>query len=196
MDGRFGRNRVVRDLSDPEANAKAINAGATVISGRSLSADQWENSRRFESTPAAGKSKWGTPKPYSDDPEAKPVETLPESEWNADMKYVAWLAEEICLWAHEFRCDVRITYGKRNHGACYGNRTLDFNLNVLGRKFFNISDQGQIIKIVDLIIHELAHEKADNHLSDEYHRECTRVGAKAWHWALVQNGDVESIFGP
>ena len=188
MDNRFGKDRVVRDLSDAEANVKALNSGATVISGRSLSSEQWENSRKFNSTPTAGKSKWATPKPYSDSSDAEPVRTLPPEDWGQNIEYVAWLSKKLCRWSHGFECDVRITYGKRNHSACYGNRTLDFNLNVLGRRFFNISDESQIVKIVDLIIHELAHENADNHLSDEYHRECTRIGAEAWHWALVQQG--------
>tara|TARA_R100000655_G_scaffold3892_5_gene12981 strand:- start:218 stop:1681 length:1464 start_codon:yes stop_codon:yes gene_type:complete len=190
LDQRFGRNRVAYDPSDKEANSRAVNAGATVIAGRSLSKEQWENSRRFSSTKPSGQSQFSTPSPYSDDPNAPQVRLLDESEWDSGMKHAAGLARELSMQAHGFSCNVRITYGARNHLACYAKSeihdspdsigTLDFNLNTLGRKWFDQPDS----KMLDLIIHELAHENADNHLSDEFHKECTRIGGEAFEMGV------------
>ena len=176
MNSRFGKDRVVYDLSDPEANAQAINAGASVIHGRSLSKEQWENSRRFSTISPAGQSRFASAKPYSDDPNATPVRVLAWDEWTTEMHRVESMAKNLCRIAHGFECDVRITYGKRNHSACYGGRCLDFNLNVLGRAWFERPDS----VIMDLVIHELAHEKADNHLEDSFHGECTRIAGLAF----------------
>lgn len=168
---RFGRGAVSYDPSDREANARATVEGKTVIAGRSLSSEQWANARRFESITPAGRSSFATPKPYSDDPNAEPVKLLDPSKWDEGMLWVEVMARSISKQCHGRECDVRITYGKRNHSACYGGGTLDLNLNVLGRKWF----AGRLASIVDLIIHELAHEVAESHLSDAFHSECTRI---------------------
>ena len=58
--------------------------------------------------------------------------------------------------------------------ASYGNQHLRFNMGRLGRKWFN-----QITaETVELVLHELAHEFCEDHLSSEYHRALTSLGVK------------------
>ena len=102
IDQRFGKDAVSYDPSDPEANAQAINAGASVIHGRSLSADQWKNSRRFQTVTPAGRSGFATAKPYSSDPNAPSVRTLSHDEWTPAMLRVESMTRNLCKIANGF----------------------------------------------------------------------------------------------
>jgi hypothetical protein len=58
---------------------------------------------------------------------------------------------------------------------------LTLNLGRLGHKFF---DHGISDDVNDLLIHELGHHWSGDHLSDDYHRALTRLGAKMVRLAL------------
>ena len=179
MDERFGKDRVGFDPNDREACARAVNSGATVIGGRSLSSEQWANAKRFGSVVTAGKSTFATHK--DGEPEDISGTRIDDAAWTDGMKFVKSLTQAICMEAHGFKCNVWVIRSeKRSMQACYGSSTVSFNLNSLGRKWFD----GDIRALVDLITHELAHDKAPNHFSDEFYNECTRIAGAAVSLAL------------
>lgn len=65
--------------------------------------------------------------------------------------------------------------------ACYGHGKLDFNLFLLGHKWF---DQGMTEAVDELLIHELAHQHSRDHLSSDYHDALCRLGAMLKRLAL------------
>jgi hypothetical protein len=58
--------------------------------------------------------------------------------------------------------------------ARYGQGSLLLNKVRLGRGFFDELNE----PVVDLLIHELGHEYESNHLSDDYYRALTKLGAR------------------
>jgi len=72
----------------------------------------------------------------------------------------------------QIACDVNL-----NAGATYGpSGTLVFNLMGLSHTFFARPNHDE--EVLGLILHEFAHEFVRDHLSDEYHRTCCRLGAR------------------
>ena len=57
IDLKFGKKRVSFDPSDPEANKIAMSQGYTVIPGRGLNKDQWQNIKRSGGVKPAGQVK-------------------------------------------------------------------------------------------------------------------------------------------
>lgn len=176
LTGRFGEKRVTYDPSDPEANHRAVAEGYTVVSGRMLNADEWENNRRNELTLAAGKL-FPTPKPYSDDPNAPPADVIPEEQWTDGMRRVAAFARRMHRLALGEMVRVSVVNTPNYFAACYARGVLDFNLRRLGHKFFdNFPDNRE--QVLHLLIHEFGHFDSPNHLSKDYHEGICRVGAK------------------
>ena len=175
MDSRFGEKRVAYDPSDKEANRIAAAEGYTVVHGGALTKGQWENVKSSESLPPAGQV---TPSnsvlqgnPNGKDP------AIPEKKWTEDMRRTVTLARLMAEDLMGVEVAVRIVLDKKNRGtsAWYGGRSLTFNLQSLGHKFFKPSNlEGQ----VDLILHEFGHEYESNHLSANYYHALTRLGAK------------------
>jgi hypothetical protein len=62
--------------------------------------------------------------------------------------------------------------------ACYGDGELHVNVARLGKAFFSGTLHERIEKWSDLLIHEFAHEYESNHLSENYHNACTRLGGR------------------
>ena len=71
LDARFGKERVSYDPSDPQANKRAAAEGKTVVYGNMMSRQEWENTRRTNTTPPAGQV-FPSPKPF--DPDGVPAE--------------------------------------------------------------------------------------------------------------------------
>lgn len=183
---KYGEKSVAFDPTNPEANAEAAAHGFTVIPSRGLSSGQRANlysagtlrtsSQQF---PTAGKGA------YSDDPNAKPVDVIPESQLTEGMRkmreYTIGVARKILgkqVHVRFVQCDDLMGMGWR---ACYGrghalsSSDFDYNVTVLGRKSF---DGPITIDQDSLILHELAHEFESNHLCEGYYRACTNLGAK------------------
>jgi len=98
LDLRFGEKRAAYDMSDPEANKTWMSKGGTVVYGGMMSAAEWKNAKEAGAIQPAGQL-CPTPKPYSDDPDAKPVTIIPEDQWTAGMRnivdYAMFLAKEL-----------------------------------------------------------------------------------------------------
>jgi hypothetical protein len=191
MDEKFGEKRASYDPSDPEANVKGHIDGGTIVTGRMLSKEQWENVKRSGAIQPAGQV-WPTPKPYSNDPNADPAEIISRSDWSPGMKnveeYARFLAEEL------MGIDLVVTFVKRlgsSVAACYGRDSrnvgrLDFSLQGLGRAWFDKIDE----KVDALLIHEFGHQYASVHYSDEYFDALCDLGARLKILALNKPNEI------
>jgi hypothetical protein len=177
VEARFGKKRAIYDPSDREANMALTGSGYTVIPGAALPKAAWAAVRAAGAAQPSGKIA-PTPKPYSDDPDAPEVEVIPRAQWTKGMAQV----EEITRWcAKHLRVhnDLLVTFVKsrnRTWSACFG-RGLDWNVGCLGKKWFDEWYQHPV-HLIDIIIHELAHSKAGNHLDHGFHKACTWFGAE------------------
>lgn len=168
MTKRFGERRVSYDVSDPEANNKAVANGYTLVTGGMLSKAAWGNVREAAAIAPAGKvfpthPDNGTP--------------FIAAEETAGMKHVRRYACEFA--AATIGCDIVVKFGKQvsREVASFGGRELQFNVRNLGASWFNLKDNR--LAIDDLIIHELGHYYESNHLSEKYYDALTRIAAKA-----------------
>jgi hypothetical protein len=152
---------------------KAFQAqGGTIVVG--LSKGEWANVRRAGAVQPAGKI-CPTAKPYSLDPNAPPVDVVPEDKWTEGMKnmaaYAVFLGQELM----GVQITVSVVRTTNNFAACYGSGRLDFNLFRLGHKWFD----GGVTEDVDrLLIHEYGHQFSGDHLSEDYHEALCLLGAR------------------
>lgn len=170
---RFGDKRVIADPSDPEGTKRAVSEGYTVIQPGSLSAAEWRNVRRDTVALPAGQV---TPsaKPYSAN--GDPLKLLAESDWTAGMELVAAYAKDLGRELLGREVEVRIAREFTwPYAATYGQGELTFNLGKLGHAWFN---QGPREEVDKLLLHEYAHERESDHLSDGFHRAICSLGAK------------------
>jgi hypothetical protein len=172
LDIRFGLNRVAFDPSDHEANKRAMDNGYTVVPGRALGKNEWDKAKASGAIQAAG--------------QVFPtgMETSPHGQkaihWNhltCEQKLMILFTERLARELMDFYVEVKIYNLADKAAAFYGGRRLGYNLMRLGKRWFSNFPKN-MQDVLDLIIHELAHENAKDHLSDAYHRETTRIGAK------------------
>lgn len=191
MNLRFGEKRVIYDLTDPEANKLAVSKGYTVIHGRSLSKDEWESVKRTKAALPAGQVT-PSPKPYSDDPNADPVDIIPRDKWTQEQELVCDYSAYIGTALLGVKVIVSLVYTSNRFRAAYGKDDqtkgrLDLNLKRLGKAFFKKvaeHDLDTVDRLHDLLIHEFAHHTSLDHLSSEYHGACTSLGSKLVRLAL------------
>lgn len=180
FESRFGKDAVIYDPSDMEANKRAMDDGRTVVMGGNMSKEEWANVKRHNLAAAAGKV-------YT----SHKIETDPDGrEWTQakhvthGMLRVAQFARELAR--HTFGISITVEFVSeptmRHMGACYGGRLLRYNVGTLGYAAF---ENGLTKALLDLTIHELAHEKALDHLSDAFYKACTLIGAEAVVLALA-----------
>lgn len=180
LDLRFGDRRVTYDPSDQEANMIAVSRGYTVIAPGSLSGDEWKNVKAHELSLPAGQVT-PSPKPFSET--GGPLKLLEHDDLTPGMlgfeKYSNILAD--LLLGHpvsvKFANDVGWPFG-----GCYGSTTLTVNVGSVGKRWFEGSWCQRIYHWTGFLLHEFAHEYVSNHLTEDFHKTCCRLGAK-----LAQN---------
>lgn len=180
LDLRFGEKRVAADPTDPEANKRAAAAGYTVVPGGAMAGQEWANAKRDNLVLPAGQV-FPTPKPFC--PDGRPVKLLPEKDWTPAISRVHQYAARIAqrLIGHAVAVEIANDPGWST-AACYGaGNGLHLNVAKLGRAWFESENEEEIDR---LLIHEFAHEFCPDHLSDEYHRACCRLGAQLKRLAL------------
>ena len=179
---RFGEKRVAYDPSDPEANARAVAEGYTVVTGSQLSKQEWANAKRAGAMTPAGQvtpsSKVRTSLLGDYDPR------VPEKDWTSQQRWVLEHAVRLgdALLEIKVRAEL-VDDRKQRYGACFGDAKVSFNLNGfagLGKTWFNrCATEGPLSEELNhLIIHEFAHHFEGNHLSSKYYDALSRLGAK------------------
>jgi hypothetical protein len=180
---QHGNQRVVLDPRDPEANAKAFQHGFTVIRGSAYSKEQWEQIRRAEAAPPSTQL-FPTQQVYSDDPDAPVARIIPEEKWTPGMATIAKYATELAWRTIHKSISVRFeTRFGAIDAANYGGQSLCFNVSRLGYAWF---DQGITVQVNDLLIHELAHDGGNSHLTKEFDSALSRIGAEMVNLALTE----------
>jgi hypothetical protein len=195
LDKRYGKKRAMHDRTDPEANHTLIGAGYTVIPERSYTPEVRKKFLDLGSARKSGALR-PTPKPYSMDPDAPETEFIHPDNWSDGMEEVAEISQYLCKTLGITR-KLEVSFVKptqRHWAACWGDGSyegdqcsLDFNVTRLGRKWF-ANWSSHVEALLDLLIHEFAHHNASNHLSEEFHQNCTKYGA-ALAILLLKNPD-------
>lgn len=180
---RFGEKRVVTDASDPEANNIAVLQGYTVIPPRAFSKEEWENVRKHGAAKPAGQV---TPSPGIQIALSggEDIKLVASEKWTEGMKktvaYALDLATKLLGKTISTRIASKVTWP---YAAWYGSSELTFNLGRLGHSFFN---GGPGTTVDELLLHEFAHDKVANHLSEEFHDELCKLGSKLANLALSE----------
>ncbi len=175
---RFGEKVAAPDPSDTEAMKAFVAQGGVIVAG--LSKGEWANVKRAGAVHPAGKI-CPTAKPYSDDPNADPVNVISEDKWTDSIRNVVSYAQFVAKELMGVQLTVAIVHTTNNFAACYGKGRLDFNLLRLGHRWF---DQGPTEEVDRLLIHEFGHEASGDHLSEDYHDALCRLGAGMKRLAL------------
>ncbi len=192
MTERFGEKRVIFDPSDPEANKLAVLKGYTVIPPRSLSHEEWKNVRIAKAALPAGQVT-PSPKPFTEG--GAPVETLPQEQWTQSMwrfNAFANLNAIECI-GHSLIAVRFVTNKGWKPLAAFGpDRVLYVNLSKLGKVLAGFErdlpprDIGPLRPAIGLLIHEFAHYRQPDHLSEAYHEELEAVAAIMVTTAVAQ----------
>lgn len=168
---RFGDQTVIFDPSDAEANNRAVAEGYVVVHGGNLSGAAWENVRRFETSKPAGQvfptHPIGTREIDS--------HIIPKSQWTAEMRSFAAFASAL---AAKITRPVRVVFYNDIPNAsarCGGDGRLDIAMDECGAVVRDWHGERRG-KACDLLIHEFAHLRVENHLSTAYYDELTRLG--------------------
>lgn len=174
---RFGEKRAVYDPSDPEASARLVSQGYTILHGRSLSSGAWSAVKRAEAALPAGKIAPTTYARFSLDGTEMSVE---ESRWTPGMRMLAAYAAEMAQFLLKKHIEIKFFSSvKLAWEACYGpGGPLCFNIGRLGRRFVDKPEQHAVDM---LLLHEFAHEYESNHLSTDYHEAICKLGASMRH---------------
>ena len=122
-------------------------------------------------------SSFRTAKPLSGGPGARPANVLESTSWTTGMFRAVHTARVVAGVLGLHISVVIVTEVTEPFSACYGGRTLTFNLGRLGHRWFDANGPDALLRVLRLVIHELAHEYAADHLSDEYHEACCKIGA-------------------
>jgi hypothetical protein len=183
---RYGADAVAYDPTDLEGTKLSVAAGTTVVYPASLSAGEWKNARKADLLPPAGTV---TPSPRvlcsengipPEDPETwKP-------EWTRRAAEIVRLSQ--VLFGFKVVVQIQKQCLSVNARAWYGmGGVLTLHVWKLGNEWFKrpLADED----VLSLIIHELAHEYAKDHLSNEYHRACCDLGARL-AMAVAKNPDL------
>jgi hypothetical protein len=178
---RYGPRVASFSVNDMESNHAAAARGFTVLSGGSLTSGEWANAKCFESVRSA----------HAVAPTARPefkeggvnIE-VPQAEWSKSMHKVVAFVEDL---GRELLGGVivRIVRSQQNFEGWYGQRELSINLRKVGHRFFD-GFPGNMATVLQLALHEFAHEFESNHLSDGFHRAVTSLAAAAVALALTK----------
>lgn len=172
---------VIYDQSDLEANIKTVSNGYTEIPGEVFSQEEFKSVRNNSSKKPAGKVS-PAPKPQCSTDGVSPIS---EDQLTEKQKKVVSFSKALAKKIMGIHITAEIYRLSSKARATYGDRELSFNLNQLGKSFFE-KFPTNMEKVLDLLIHEFGHEYAGNHLSDEYINALTSLGAKTAMLALKE----------
>jgi hypothetical protein len=200
LDKRYTEKRVMFDPSDPEANKLAVASGYTVVHGRSLGGDAAANVRRFRDkgldllkpagqvTPSSAGTWAARSAANPDAPVMDPVDPSRYGEFQIRaVAFIKRIGERIL--GCEFPVAIFPSYPMGVRIAASWSAS-----GLLGLKRFSLYNPGMRGRwedrdyLLGLVIHECAHDKASDHLSEEYYEALTSLGVKAVVLALTEPG--------
>lgn len=173
---RFGEDAVAYDPSDREGSNLAASQGRAVIHGGALSGPAWANVRAAGVLKPAGQV---TPSNASVAfcAEGEDVSIDP-SKWKGAAPAIVQKLGDLAAALLDQFVAVHLVNDPRSYNACYAaGSPLVFNVRRLSWAWFGESGILEE-KHLDLLLHELGHHYAEDHLSEEYHKALTRLGAK------------------
>jgi hypothetical protein len=171
---RFGDRSVAFDPSDPEANKIAVLNGYTVVHGRQMSRAEWAHARTAGMVLPAGQV---TP---SNLQSGKAVEPVPRESWTA--REASLIAKFERIAKRLVDCDVEfaitdsptwLSCGQLVRAA-YSPGHMIINRAAHAPAWWGGISEGNLF----LLIHELAHHYAGDHLSRDYYDALTSLGAR------------------
>ncbi len=171
---RFGDRVVSHDPNDLEANHKAAAEGYTVVTGKQLSAEEWQNIRESKAILPAGQV---TPSPKAFQQGGGPLHRIEPEDWTPGMRQFAYYARRLILAWYGHDTEVVVANDRQwPFSGAYGPGG-PFYVNKAKQRpgFF---DNGITDEVVKFVIHEGAHERVSDHLSENYYDELTTLGAK------------------
>jgi hypothetical protein len=177
---RFGDKFAAFDPNDKEAGKNFVAQGGTLVYGPMLSPQEWANAKKAGAIQSAGKL-CPSPKPYSQDKDAKDVTVIPPDKRTLGMTKIANYAVFLGKELMDVSVGVTFVNTTNNFAACYGPGDLHFNLFRLGHKWF---EQGITEAVDELLLHEFGHQYSGDHLSEEYHEGLCRLGSRLKKLAL------------
>jgi hypothetical protein len=180
IEKRHGKKVVAFSPTDPEANARAVANGYTVLGGGSMSKKEWGRAKSVGNVPSSA-STFPTRKPeFSADGEDA---TIREEDQTPSMKKVIEFVEDI---GRELvgGCVCKIVRDRHNRlSAWYGSKTMTINLQVVGHRFFDMFPDN-MEEVLSLSIHEMGHDGGLHHLSEDYYGALSNLGARCTMLAL------------
>ena len=179
---RFGDKFAAFDPNDKEAGKTFVAQGGQLVYGPMLSPQEWANAKKAGAIQSAGKL-CPSPKPYTQDPEAKDVTVIAFDKWTEGMKKVADYAVFLGHELMDVAVKVSFVNTTNAFAACYGPGDLHFNLFRLGHAWF---EHGITEEVDRLLIHEFGHQYSGDHLSEEYHEALCLLGARLKKLALAK----------
>jgi hypothetical protein len=196
LDLRFGKDRVMIDPSDLEANRRAQAAGYRVVHPSQLTRGEREHLKRIEREqgrkvvrpagrvfPTHGGSISTTCKP------------VPRAQWNDAYHRVAGLTTAIARHVLDYDVHVHLVHDNDGgYAATYSRGRVTYNVARLRSTWWDRNDAEGWDKVVRLVLHELAHHLCSNHLDDAYHRACCLLGARLAR-AVARGAITPSEFG-
>jgi len=166
VEKRWGDKVAVATPGHKKSKEHAIANGYHLVSPRELSSDEWEQVKRYELIPATSKL---FPQTFTG------YDIIPEDKWTDGMKDTAELTRFVAKNAFKLEVTVEMIESDASNDADYGDRHVRFNVQGLGKKWFDSSLETRL----DLIIHEICHEYG-GHLDMSYHKALTKIAAKGW----------------
>jgi len=167
----YGENAVIADPSCPEATKRAVDVCRTVVYGGAFPGDVWETIKEHGILRRAGHYP-ELRRDVATSPDGIPP--IPELKWKPGWRHVAQYAATLGL--ELTGRDITVSLYRLPHGdhaaTCGPGGELTLNVANLGRSWWT-NEQA----IDELLIHEFAHLKVLDHLSDAFHKECCRLGA-------------------
>lgn len=167
----FGKGWVIGTPADREADKNAIAHGVTVVGGGALGKDAWEAVRASQSAkPSADKYSLG----HRTDPRGFKPKMAEVTPFTTAVKKYALKVCKFLLDEDYFEIDLQDD-SRLKHGGLYYGRRIVINLH----SYKKIKDKDEFGQALDsLLIHECAHRYSGDHLTMEYIKACTKLGAK------------------
>lgn len=175
---------LVYDPTDREARTEAQSLGYEVIGGRTFTAPQWENIRQHvpELLPRAGlitPSRNSIMRDTEEEIRTHPEVTVSPADYTAQQAKVVEYCRTQAAWLLGRPVSVRVVRSDNKYLASWGSSQLTLNLRALWPAWWSNEQQ-----IDEIIIHEVAHSAASDHLDHRFYESVIKFGAKLRNSAL------------